>query len=65
MSARTSRYFEKGHKDRFTTDREVSLSSVLTLRVTPEMKEKIKVVPDWQERLRTFVNTMIEEKHGD
>ncbi|MDJ0797856.1 MAG: hypothetical protein QNJ51_13750 [Calothrix sp. MO_167.B12] len=65
MSARKSRYFEKGHKDRFTTDREVSLSSVLTLRVTPEMKEKIKAVPNWQERLRQFVESMIEEERGE
>ncbi|MEM9927430.1 MAG: hypothetical protein AAF915_27445 [Cyanobacteria bacterium P01_D01_bin.50] len=65
MSTRNSRYFEKGNKNRYTTTREVSLTSTLTLRITPEQKESLKNVPDWQERLRGFVDSMIEESHGE
>ncbi len=64
MSTRKSRYFEKGNKDRYTTDREVSLTSTITLRLTPGQKEQIKTVPDWQERLRSCIDTMIKEEHG-
>lgn len=62
MSTRKSRYFEKGHKDRYTTTREVSLTSNITLRLTPQQKEQIKTVPNWQERLRNYIDSMIEEE---
>ena len=65
MPTRKSRYFEKGHKDRYTTDRPVSLTSTLTLKVTPDVKDKIKTVLNWQERLRQYIDSMIEEEHGE
>ncbi|MEM1393224.1 MAG: hypothetical protein AAGG00_07990 [Cyanobacteria bacterium P01_H01_bin.150] len=61
MSTRKSRYFEKGHKHRYTTNREVSLTSSITLRLTPQQKEQIKNVPNWQERLRSCIDSMIED----
>jgi len=65
MSTRKSRYFEKGNKDRYTTTRQVSLTTTLTLRITPEQKQLIKNVPNWQERLRGCIDSMIEESHGE
>lgn len=65
MSTRRSRYFEKGNKDRYTTSREVSLTSTVTLRITPKQKEQIKNVPNWQERLRSYIDTMIEDVEGE
>lgn len=32
------------------------LDSVLTIRLTKEQKDKIKALPDWQERIRRFID---------
>jgi hypothetical protein len=35
--------------------------SPLQFKVLPGVREKIKAVPDWQQRLRDFVDQLIEE----
>ena len=33
----------------------------LQIKVLPGVREKLKAVPDWRERLRTFVDEMVKE----
>ena len=54
-------HFEKGHNEGFTTDRPKALKSLVGIRLTPEDKEALKNVPDWQERLRQYIQLLIEE----
>ncbi|MCE2699467.1 MAG: hypothetical protein PX483_14940 [Nostocales cyanobacterium LE14-WE4] len=35
--------------------------SPLQFKVLPGVREKIKAVPDWQQRLRDFVDQLIED----
>ncbi|QEI42873.1 hypothetical protein BMF77_03487 [Dolichospermum sp. UHCC 0315A] len=35
--------------------------SPLQFKVLPGVREKIKTVPDWQQRLREFVDQLIED----
>ena len=35
--------------------------SPLQFKVLPGVREKIKTVPDWQQRLRDFVDQLIED----
>lgn len=65
MSTRKSRYFEKGNKYRYTTERQASLTGIVTLRVSPEKKKALKNVPNWQERLRGCIDSMIVELDGE
>ncbi|MGD1912858.1 MAG: hypothetical protein ACFB2X_19030 [Rivularia sp. (in: cyanobacteria)] len=56
--------FHKGNKYRYVTDRKNSLTTTLTLRISPEQKELIKNVPNWQEQLRSCIDSMIEGIDG-
>ena len=35
--------------------------SPVQFKVLPGVREKLKTIPDWQERLREFVNELIKE----
>lgn len=54
--------FRKGHKYRYTTSRDQPLtSSPVCFRVDEELAKKLKAVPNWQERLRQELPTLIEK----
>jgi hypothetical protein len=50
--------FQKNNKLGFTSDRPFDKDPVC-FKVLPGIKDKLKAVPDWQERLREFVDEMI------
>ena len=54
-------HFEKGHNEGFTTDRPKALKSLVGIRLTPEDKEALKNVLNWQERLREYIQLLINE----
>lgn len=54
------RKFQKGHKLGFTTNRAEPLTSLVNLRVSEAQKEKIKTIPNWQEKLRKSIDHIIE-----
>ncbi|NMF63922.1 hypothetical protein [Brasilonema octagenarum] len=51
--------FKKKHKLGFTSDRPFDKDPVC-FKVLPGVKDKLKAVPDWQERLRGFVDELIK-----
>ncbi|WP_343038357.1 hypothetical protein [Brasilonema bromeliae] len=51
--------FRKNNKLGFTSDRPFDKDPVC-FKVLPGVKEKLKAVPDWQERLRGFVDELIK-----
>jgi len=54
-----SGYFKKGNTEGFVTSRPKALKSLVGIRLTPEDKEALKNVPNWQERLREYIQEMI------
>ncbi|MEM6754318.1 MAG: hypothetical protein AAF630_15255 [Cyanobacteria bacterium P01_C01_bin.38] len=54
-------HFVKGHKEGFTTNRKQSLTSQVAIRLTPEVKQKLKNIPDWQNQIRDFIEDMIKD----
>ncbi len=54
-------HFEKGHGEGFTTNRPKALKALVGIRLTPENKEALKNVPNWQERLREYIQSLINE----
>ncbi len=57
--------FKKGHKLGFTTDRSEPLTSIVNLRVTQSQKNKLKNVPNWQERLREYIDDLNNTVDGE
>jgi hypothetical protein len=56
--------FEKNHRLGFTSDNPLDRSPVC-FKVLPDVKTKLKAIPNWQNRLREFVERLIEEnKHS-
>lgn len=55
--------FVKGNEEGFITDRLKPLNAHVGIRLTTEDKEKLKSVPEWQGRLRNFIQQLIKE-HG-
>jgi hypothetical protein len=54
--------FRKGHKDRYTTNRDKPLtSSPVCFRLDENLAQELKSVPNWQERLREILPTLIEK----
>jgi uncharacterized protein (DUF4415 family) len=54
--------FQKKHKLGFTTSRDKPLtSSPVCFRLDEELAQKLKSVPNWQERLREILPTLIEK----
>ncbi len=56
-----SGHFKKGNTEGFVTDRPKALKSLVGIRLTPEDKEALKNVPNWQERLREYIQILINE----
>jgi hypothetical protein len=52
--------FQKNNKLGFTSTQPFDKDPVC-FKVLPGIKDKLKTVPDWQERLREFVDKIIEE----
>jgi hypothetical protein len=57
---RITMVFKKKHKLGFTSNQPFDKDPVC-FKVLPGVKEKLKSVPDWQERLRKAVDKLIEE----
>ncbi len=57
--------FKKGHKLGFTTDRSEPLTCIVNLRVTQFQKNKLKNVPNWQERLRKYIDDLNNTVDGE
>ncbi len=55
-------HFKKGHREGFVTKRPKALTAQVALRLTPEDKEALISVPNWQERLRDCIKTLIEDE---
>lgn len=56
--------FQKGHKLGFTTDRVEPLTDIINLRVAKSQKDKLKAIPDWQERLRECIHILVNNVDG-
>ena len=55
--------FEKNHKYRWTSNQAKPLDKQpICFKGWEGQKEKLKAVPDWQARLREFVDKLTEEK---
>ncbi|MEA5623761.1 hypothetical protein [Nostoc sp. UHCC 0251] len=52
--------FQKKHKLGFTSKQPFDKDPVC-FKVLPGIKDKLKSVPGWQERLREFVDTLVVE----
>ncbi len=61
MSTKHAGQFQKGHKRGFTTDRDEPLKTTATIRLTEKQKEILKNTPDWQERLRQYINSFCKD----
>jgi hypothetical protein len=53
--------FQKNHKQGFTSENPLDREPIC-FKGRRGQKEKLTSVPDWQERLREFVDTLIEQK---
>ena len=49
----------------FSTDRDESCSAKLTLRLQPSQYEKLKKLPEWQEKTREAIANLLEETQLD
>ncbi len=56
-----SGHFKKGNTEGFVSNRNESLKSTITLRLTARDKETLKNVPNWQERLRDYIHILINK----
>jgi hypothetical protein len=52
--------FRKNNKLGFTSEQPFDKDPVC-FKVLPSVKDKLKAVPNWQERLREFVNELIKD----
>ena len=54
-------HFIKGNEEGFTTNRKQSLCAQVAIRLTPQAKEKLKNIPDWQNQIRDFIEDMVKD----
>ncbi len=54
-------HFVKGHKEGFTTDRTNPLTAQIAIRLTPQVKEKLKNIPNWKNQIRDYIHEMIKD----
>ena len=52
--------FQKGNKLGFTTNRTEPLTKLVGLRISDRQKEALKNIPNWQEKLRLYIDQMIK-----
>lgn len=55
--------FQKKHKLGFTSDKPLDKDPIC-FKVKPGVKAKLKTVPNWQERLREYVDELVKESLG-
>ena len=55
--------FQKDHKLGFTSDDPLDKNPIC-FKVKPGIRDKLKAVPHWQERLRKMVDKLIQEELG-
>jgi hypothetical protein len=55
--------FKKNHKQGFTSDDPLDRSPIC-FKVKPGVRDKLKAIPDWQERLRALVDRLIQDVGG-
>lgn len=48
----------------FSTEREEPCTAKLTLRIPPSQYEKLKQLPQWQEKVREAISTLLEREQG-
>lgn len=54
--------FKKGHKDRWLSDVNNPLDkSPICFKGRDGQKEALKDIPDWQDKLRDFIDQLVEE----
>ncbi|MBE9213213.1 hypothetical protein IQ247_11095 [Plectonema cf. radiosum LEGE 06105] len=54
-------HFVKGNEEGFTTTRKQSLTAQVSIRLIPQVKEKLKSIPDWQKRVRDYIENIIKD----
>ena len=57
-------HFVKGHKEGFTTNRTQPLTAQVAIRLTPQVKEKLKNIPNWQNQVRAFIEALVNKDNG-
>ena len=57
-------HFVKGNDEGFTTNRKQPLTAQVAIRLTPQVKEKLKNIPDWQSLVRGYIDTIVKDDHG-
>ena len=57
-------HFVKGYDEGFTTNRKQPLTAQVAIRLTPQVKEKLKNIPDWQSLVRGYIDTIVKDDHG-
>jgi len=55
--------FQKDHKLGFVSNDPLDKNPIC-FKVKPGVRDKLKAIPDWQERLRVMVDELIEEVDG-
>jgi hypothetical protein len=55
--------FQKRHKLGFTSDDPLDKDPIC-FKVKPGVKAKLKAVPNWQERLREYVDELVKQSLG-
>jgi uncharacterized protein (DUF4415 family) len=53
--------FQKGHKDRFQSDNPLD-DKPLTIRLDKGVRDKIKQIPDWQNKVRDLLKNWVENQ---
>ncbi|MEO0968640.1 MAG: hypothetical protein AAFX80_09955 [Cyanobacteria bacterium J06639_18] len=54
--------FQENNKHRFMTSREKPLVKTVTIRITEEQKQILKNTPNWQERLRQYIDSFRKDE---
>ena len=54
-------HFVKGNNEGFTTDRKQPLTAQVAIRLTPQVKEKLKNIPNWKNQIRDYIHEMIKD----
>lgn len=55
--------FQKNHKLGFTSLDPLD-PTALSIKVKPGVREKLRQIPDWQDKLRESINLLISEHEG-
>ena len=53
---------EKAKATQFTTDRPESCTAKITVRIPPSLKEELKNLDNWQEKVRQFLQEEVKNQ---